>query len=181
MGNKVRIRSTTILCVRRDGKVVMAGDGQVTVGAEVLKHKARKVRRLHADKILAGFAGSTADAFSLFERFDSKLEQCQGRLARAVVELAKDWRTDKILRHLEALLLVADTTATFILSGNGDVIEPDEGVAAVGSGGPFAMAAATALLKHTSLGAREIAEESMAIAGQICIYTNRNLTFEELG
>jgi ATP-dependent HslUV protease subunit HslV len=181
MGNKVRIRSTTILCVRRDGKVVMAGDGQVTVGSEVLKHKARKVRRLHADKILAGFAGSTADAFSLFERFDSKLEQCQGRLARAVVELAKDWRTDKILRHLEALLLVADTTATFILSGNGDVIEPDEGVAAVGSGGPFAMAAATALLKHTSLSARAIAEESMSIAGQICIYTNSNLTFEELG
>ena len=181
MGKKARIRSTTILCVRRDGKVVMAGDGQVTVGGEVLKHKARKVRRLYSDKILAGFAGSTADAFSLFERFDSKIEQCQGRLARAVVELAKDWRTDKILRHLEALLLVADANATFILSGNGDVIEPDEGVAAVGSGGPFAMAAATALLKHTTLSAREIVEEAMAIAGQICVYTNRNITFEEIG
>ena len=176
-----QIRATTILCVRRDGKVVMAGDGQVTVGAEVLKHKARKVRRLHNDKVLAGFAGSTADAFSLFERFDSKLEQCQGRLARAVVELAKDWRTDKILRHLEALLLVADASNTFILSGNGDVIEPDEGVAAVGSGGPFAVAAATALIKYTTLGAREIAAEAMNIAGQICIYTNGNVTFEEIG
>jgi ATP-dependent HslUV protease subunit HslV len=181
MEPNTRIHATTILCVRRDGKVVMAGDGQVTVGTEVLKHKARKVRRLYNDKILAGFAGSTADAFSLFERFDSKIEQCQGRLARAVVELAKEWRTDKILRHLEALLLVADGQSTYILSGNGDVIEPDEGVAAVGSGGPFAMAAAVALLKHTPLGAREIAEEAMAIAGQICIYTNRNVTYEELG
>lgn len=181
MKRQPRIRSTTILCVRRDGKVVMAGDGQVTVGAEVLKHTARKVRRLYNDKVVAGFAGSTADAFSLFERFDAKLEQCQGRLHRAVVELAKDWRTDKILRHLEALLLVADQNATFILSGNGDVIEPDEGVAAVGSGGPFAMAAATALLKHTSLGARQIVEEAMTIAGRICIYTNENLTFEEIG
>ena len=181
MSNRLDIHATTILCVRRDGKVVMAGDGQVTVGAEVLKHKARKVRRLYNDKIVAGFAGATADAFSLFERFDSKLEACQGRLARAVVELAKEWRTDKILRHLEALLLVADANNTFILSGNGDVIEPDEGVAAVGSGGPFAMAAATALLNHTTLGARQIAEEAMAIAGQICIYTNRNVTFEEIG
>lgn len=159
----------------------MAGDGQVTVGGEVLKHKARKVRRLYSDKVLAGFAGSTADAFSLFERFDTKLEQCQGRLSRAVVELAKDWRTDKVLRHLEALLLVADANATFIVSGNGDVIEPDEGVAAVGSGGPFAVAAATALLKHTSLDARQIAEEAMTVAGKICIYTNQNLTFEEIG
>jgi ATP-dependent HslUV protease subunit HslV len=176
-----RVRSTTVLCVRRDGKVVMSGDGQVTVGSEVLKHNARKVRRLYNDKVLAGFAGSTADAFSLFERFDAKLEQCQGRLARAVVELAKDWRTDKILRHLEALLLVADLQATFLLSGNGDVIEPDEGVAAVGSGGPFAMAAASVLLKHTNLSARQIAEESMAAAARICIYTNANVTFEELG
>lgn len=159
----------------------MAGDGQVTVGGEVLKHTARKVRRLHNDKVLAGFAGSTADAFSLFERFDAKLEQCQGRLGRAVVELAKDWRTDKILRHLEALLLVSDVNFTFILSGNGDVIEPDEGVAAVGSGGPFAMAAASALMKHTSLDARKIAEEAMAIAAKICIYTNQNVTFEEIG
>jgi ATP-dependent HslUV protease subunit HslV len=159
----------------------MAGDGQVTQGTEVLKHRARKVRRLYNEKVLAGFAGSTADAFSLFERFDAKLEQCQGRLARAVVELAKDWRTDKILRHLEALLLVADGNQMFILSGNGDVIEPDEGVAAVGSGGPFAMAAATALLRHTSLDARKIAEEAMEIAGKICIYTNQNVTFEEIG
>jgi len=181
MKKRVRIHGTTILCVRRDGKVVMAGDGQVTVGTEVLKHKARKVRRLYNEKVLAGFAGSTADAFSLFERFDAKLEQCQGRLARAVVELAKEWRTDKILRHLEALLLVADASQMFILSGNGDVIEPDEGVAAVGSGGPFAMAAASALIKHTGLDARQIAEEAMTIAGQICIYTNRNITYEEIG
>ncbi len=159
----------------------MAGDGQVTVGGEVLKHTARKVRRLHNDKVVAGFAGSTADAFALFERFDAKLEQCQGRLNRAVVELAKDWRTDKVLRHLEALLLVADASSTFIVSGNGDVIEPDEGVAGVGSGGPFAVAAATALLKHTPLDARAIAAESMAIAGKICIYTNENVTFEEIG
>ncbi len=181
MGRSNRIRSTTILCVRRDGKTVMAGDGQVTVGAEVLKHSARKVRRLYKDRILAGFAGSTADAFSLFERFDSKIEQCQGQLPRAVVELAKDWRTDKVLRHLEALLLVADHGNMFILSGNGDVIEPDEGVAAVGSGGPFALAAATVLLKHTTLAARQIAEEAMTVAGNICIYTNQNLTFEEIG
>ncbi|MBI3696703.1 MAG: ATP-dependent protease subunit HslV [Acidobacteria bacterium] len=178
---KQRIRSTTILCVRRDGKVVMAGDGQVTVGGEVLKHTARKVRRLYNEKVLAGFAGSTADAFSLFERFDAKLEQCQGRLGRAVVELAKDWRTDKVLRHLEALLLVADVQSTFIVSGNGDVIEPDESVAAVGSGGPFALAAASALLKHTKLSARQIVEEAMSIAGKICIYTNQNVTFEEMG
>lgn len=176
-----RIRSTTILCVRRNGKVVMAGDGQVTQGAEILKHTARKVRRLYNEKVVAGFAGSTADAFSLFERFDAKLEQCQGRLGRAVVELAKDWRTDKILRHLEALLLVADGNATYILSGNGDVIEPDEGVAAVGSGGPFALAAATALLRHTDLDARRIAEEAMAVASKICIYTNANVTYEEIG
>ena len=181
MENRQRIRSTTILCVRRNGKVVMAGDGQVTVGGEVLKHTARKVRRMYNEKVLAGFAGSTADAFSLFERFEAKLEQFQGRLNRAVVELAKDWRTDKILRHLEALLLVADGGFTFIVSGNGDVIEPDEGVAAVGSGGPFAMAAATVLMKHTTLDARRIAEEAMAVAGKICIYTNQNVTFEELG
>ncbi|MBI3665049.1 MAG: ATP-dependent protease subunit HslV [Acidobacteria bacterium] len=181
MTHRQRIRSTTILCVRRDSKVVMAGDGQVTVGGEVLKHTARKVRRLYNDKVLAGFAGSTADAFSLFERFDVKLEQFQGRLSRAVVELAKDWRTDKILRHLEALLLVADASCTFIVSGNGDVIEPDEGVAAVGSGGPFALAAASVLMKHTDLDARRIAEEAMATAGKICIYTNQNVTYEELG
>src|SRR5205823_1738193 len=143
---KQRIRSTTVLCVRRDGKVVMAGDGQVTLGSEVLKSKARKLRRLYNEKILAGFAGSTADAFSLFSRFEAKLEQFNGNLSRAVVELAKDWRTDKILRHLEALLLVSDKQNIYIVSGNGDVIEPDESVAAIGSGGQFALAAATALI-----------------------------------
>ncbi len=174
-------RSTTVLCVRRNGKVVMAGDGQVTLGQEVLKSKARKLRRLYNDKILAGFAGSTADAFALFARFESKLEQHNGNLSRSVVELAKDWRTDKVLRHLEALLLVADSGNTYILSGSGDVIEPDEGVAAIGSGGPFAKAAASALLRNTKLEARKIAEESMAIASEICIYTNENITYEELG
>src|SRR5437762_9341343 len=144
---KQRIRSTTVLCVRRDGKVVMAGDGQVTLGAEVLKSTARKLRRLYNDKILAGFAGSTADAFALFARFESKLEQFNGNLPRSVVELAKEWRTDRVWRHLEALLLVADTQNTFIVSGNGDVIEPDSEVAAIGSGGPFAKAAATALIE----------------------------------
>ena len=177
---KPRIRSTTVLCVRRDGKVVMAGDGQVTLGSEVLKSTARKLRRLYNDKIIAGFAGSTADAFSLFSRFETKLEQFNGNLSRSVVELAKDWRTDKILRHLEALLLVADVKNTFLLSGNGDVIEPDEDIAAIGSGGPFAHAAATALIRHTKLSARQIVEESMAIAGKTCIYTNDNVTFEEL-
>jgi len=177
---KQRIRSTTVLCVRRDGKVVMAGDGQVTLGSEVLKSKARKLRRLYNDKILAGFAGSTADAFSLFARFEAKLEQFNGNLSRAVVELAKEWRTDKILRHLEALLLVADVKNTYILSGNGDVIEPDENIASIGSGGPFALSAATALLRHTKLSARQITEESMKIAGQTCIYTNDNFMFEEL-
>lgn len=177
---KQRIRSTTVLCVRRDGKVVMAGDGQVTLGAEVLKSTARKLRRLYNDKILAGFAGSTADAFSLFARFEAKLEQFNGNLPRAVVELAKDWRTDKILRHLEALLLVADAKNTFILSGNGDVIEPDEDVAAIGSGGSIAIAAATALMRHTKLSAKQISEEAMNIAGKTCIYTNDNVTWEEL-
>ena len=176
-----RIRSTTILCVRRDGKVVMAGDGQVTLGSEVLKSSAKKLRRLYGGKILAGFAGSTADAFALFARFESKLEQFNGNLSRAAVELAKEWRTDRMLRHLEALLLVADATNTYILSGNGDVIEPDEAVAAIGSGGAFAKAAATALVENTKLGAREIAEKSMTIAGAICIYTNNNAVFEELG
>jgi ATP-dependent HslUV protease subunit HslV len=177
---KQRIRSTTVLCVRREGKVVMAGDGQVTLGAEVLKSTARKLRRLYNDKIVAGFAGSTADAFSLFARFEAKLEQFNGNLPRAVVELAKDWRTDKVLRHLEALLLVADIKNTFILSGNGDVIEPDEDVAAIGSGGPFALSAATALMRHTKLSAKQIAEEAMRIAGKTCIYTNDNVTYEEL-
>jgi ATP-dependent HslUV protease subunit HslV len=178
---KPRIRSTTVICVRRDGKVVMAGDGQVTLGAEVLKGTAKKLRRIYNDKILAGFAGSTADAFALFSRFETKLEQFNGNLARSVVELAKDWRTDRALRHLEALLLVADAASTYLVSGNGDVIEPDEGVSAIGSGGPFAMSAALALMRNTKLSARHIAEQSMAIAGKICIYTNDNVTYEELG
>ncbi len=178
---KQRIRSTTILCVRRDGKVVMAGDGQVTFGQEVLKSSARKLRRLYNNKILAGFAGSTADAFALFARFETKLEQHSGNLARSVVELAKEWRTDRVLRHLEALLMVADTENTYILSGSGDVIEPDGDIAAIGSGGGFAKAAATALMDSTKLDARTVAEKSMAIAGQICIYTNESITYEELG
>src|ERR1041385_5495497 len=178
---KEKIRSTTVICVRRDDKVVMAGDGQVTLGHEVLKSSAKKLRRLYNDKILAGFAGSTADAFSLFARFEAKLEQFNGNLSRSVVELAKEWRTDKILRHLEALLLVADIKNIFIVSGNGDVIEPDESVAAIGSGGAFALAAATALIRNSKLSARAIAEQSMEIAGKICIYTNNNFTFEELG
>ena len=175
-----KIRSTTVICVRRDNKVVMAGDGQVTLGSEVLKSSARKLRRLYNDKILAGFAGSTADAFALFSRFETKLEQFNGNLPRSVVELAKEWRTDRVLRHLEALLLVSDTKSTYLVSGNGDVIEPDEAVAAIGSGGPFATAAATALMRNTKLSAKRIVEESMKIAGEICIYTNGNVTYEEL-
>ncbi len=175
-----RVRSTTVLCVRRDGKVVMAGDGQVTLGDGIVKHSAKKIRRLFGDKILAGFAGSTADAFSLFSRFETKLEQYQGNLGRAAVELAKDWRTDKMLRQLEALLLVADQNQTFLISGAGDVIEPDEGIAAIGSGGPYATSAARALAEHTQLSARQIAEEAMKIAGRICIYTNDVVTIEEL-
>src|SRR4051812_20616159 len=162
-----KIRSTTVICVRRDNKVVMAGDGQVTLGSEVLKSSARKLRRLYNDKILAGFAGSTADAFALFARFEAKLEQFNGNLPRSVVELAKEWRTDRILRHLEAMLLVADTKNTYLVSGNGDVIEPDEGVVAIGSGGPFAMAAATALMANTKMNARAIVEQSMSIAAKI--------------
>jgi ATP-dependent HslUV protease, peptidase subunit HslV len=175
-----RIRSTTVLCVRREGKVVMAGDGQVTLGEHVIKHGAKKIRRLYQDKILAGFAGSTADAFSLFSRFEAKLEQYHGNLGRSAVELAKDWRTDKFLRHLEALLLVSDREQTFLLSGQGDVIEPDTGIAAIGSGGPFAQAAAQALADHTQLSPHEIAEEAMKIAGRMCIYTNDKVTIEEL-
>jgi ATP-dependent HslUV protease subunit HslV len=166
--------------VRRDGKVAMAGDGQVTLGENVIKHTARKIRRLYSDQILAGFAGSTGDALALFSRFESKLEQFNGNLSRAAVELAKDWRTDRALRHLEALLLVADKKSTFLLSGNGDIIEPDDGIVAIGSGGPVAMSAAHALAKHTQFGARQIAEEAMAIAGKVCIYTNTSLTIEEL-
>lgn len=174
------IRSTTVLAVRRNGKVVMAGDGQVTLGDHVIKHNAKKIRRMYQDKILAGFAGSTADAFSLFSRFEAKLEQFHGNLGRAAVELAKDWRTDKALRHLEALLLVADTNQTFLISGNGDVIEPESGIAAIGSGGPFAQSAAQALIEHTELPARAIAEAAMKIAGKMCIYTNESFVIEEL-
>ena len=177
---KTRIRSTTVLCVRRDNQVVMAADGQVTLGSEVLKSTARKLRRLYGDRIIAGFAGSTADAFSLFSRFEGKLEQFNGNLPRSVVELAKDWRTDKVLRHLEALLLVADATNTYIVSGNGDVIEPDENVAAIGSGGPFALSAALALIRNTKMTAREVVEESMKIAARTCIYTNDNIMYEEI-
>jgi ATP-dependent HslUV protease subunit HslV len=175
-----RIRSTTVICVRRNGEVVMAADGQVTLGDHVLKHSAKKIRRLYQEKILAGFAGSTADAFSLFARFETKLEQYAGNLNRAAVELAKDWRTDKMLRNLEALLLVADKGQTFLISGSGDVIDPDEPLAAIGSGGSYATAAARALLENTDLSAREIAEKAMKIAGEICIYTNDRVTIEEL-
>jgi ATP-dependent HslUV protease subunit HslV len=180
MPQKRLIRSTTVLSIRRNGSVVLAGDGQVTLGESVIKHTAKKIRRLYNDKIVAGFAGSTADAFTLFSRFEAKLEQYHGNLGRSAVELAKDWRTDKYLRHLEALLLVSDKEQTFLLSGQGDVIEPDGGVAAIGSGGPYAQAAAQALVQHTQLPARQIAEEAMKIAGKMCIYTNDAVTIEEL-
>ena len=178
------MRSTTVLCVRRGDAMVIAADGQVTLGATVMKHSAKKIRRLHNDKILAGFAGSTADAFSLLTRFEAKLEQYGGNLGRSAVELAKEWRTDKVLRQLEALLIVADAKQMFLLSGDGDVIEPDavgDGlIATIGSGGTYALAAATALMENTSLGAREIVEKSMRIAAEICIYSNLNVTVEEL-
>jgi ATP-dependent HslUV protease subunit HslV len=175
-----RIRSTTVLCVRRNGKMVLAGDGQVTMGSEVLKSGAKKLRRLYNNQIVSGFAGSTADAFALFARFESKLEQHSGNLSRSVVELAKEWRTDRMLRHLEALLLVADKQNMYIVSGTGDVIEPDSPIAAIGSGGAFAKSAALALLENTNLGAREIVEKSMKIAADICIYTNDNFIIEEI-
>ena len=171
---------TTILSVRRGDSVVIGGDGQVTLGNTILKGNARKVRRLFQDQILAGFAGGTADAFTLFERFEAKLEKHRGNLTRAAVELAKDWRTDRMLRRLEALLAVADKNVSLIITGNGDVVEPEQGIIAIGSGGPFAQAAARALLENTELPAREIAERSLNIAADICIYTNRNLTIEEL-
>ncbi|MBU1190930.1 MAG: ATP-dependent protease subunit HslV [Gammaproteobacteria bacterium] len=175
-----QFRGTTIIAVRRGNSVVIGGDGQVTQGNTVLKGNARKVRRLFKDQVLAGFAGGTADAFTLFERFEAKLEKHHGNLTRAAVELAKDWRTDRMLRRLEALLAVADKTASLIITGNGDVIEPEEGLIAIGSGGPFAQAAARALLDNTELSARDIVERSLNIAADICIYTNRNLTIEEL-
>ena len=178
--NTTIMHGTTVIVVRLGDQVVMAGDGQVTMGDTVVKHQAKKVRKLYHDKILTGFAGSTADAFTLFERLEAKLEQYNGNLKRAAVELAKDWRMDRALRRLEALLLAADDKDSFILSGTGDVIEPDDGLAGVGSGAPYALSAARALVKHTSLSAREIARESMEIAASICIYTNKEFVFEEL-
>ncbi len=171
-------KGTTILCVRRGGSVALAGDGQVTMGNTVLKHNAVKVRRMYEDRIIAGFAGATADAFTLFEKFEGKIEAYRGNLKRASVELAKDWRMDKVLRRLEALLIVADAESTFIISGTGDVIEPEKGVAAIGSGGPYAQAAATALMGHTEMARREIVEKSMGISADICIYSNRTLCIE---
>ena len=171
---------TTILSVRRDGAVALGGDGQVTLGSIVVKSTARNVRRLYHDKVLAGFAGATADAFTLFEKFEKKLEQYNGNIARAAVELAKDWRSDKVLRRLEALLIVADLEHLFIISGTGDVIEPDDDVTAIGSGGPYALAAARALLRHTALGIREVVEEALKITAGICIYTNTDIVIDEL-
>ena len=178
--NSPQVRSTTVLLVRRDERVAMAGDGQVTVGETVMKATAKKVRRLYNDKILAGFAGATGDAFSLLTRFEGKLEQYHGNLERAAIELSKEWRTDKILRHLEALMVVADEKSSFLLSGNGDVISPDDGILAIGSGGSYALAAARALMKNTEMSAREVAVEAMRIAADICIYSNSNIVVEEL-
>jgi ATP-dependent HslUV protease, peptidase subunit HslV len=174
------MHATTVLCVRKDNKVVMIADGQVTMGDHVMKHTARKTRRLYNDRVVAGFAGSTADAISLFERFEGKLQEHSGNLPKSAVELAKEWRKDRALRHLEALLIVADVKATFLLSGNGDVIEPDDGLCAIGSGSSYALAAARALAKHSKLGPKELAMEAMRIASEICIYTNTNFTVEEL-
>ena len=174
------MHGTTIIAVRHNGRVVMGGDGQVSVGNTIMKHSANKVRRMYSDKVIGGFAGATADAFSLFARFEEKLEKFQGNLPRSAVELAKDWRTDKLLRRLEAMLIVADKDHSFLISGNGDVIEADDGILAIGSGGMFAQSAAKALLKHSQLNAREIVEESMDIAQSVCVFTNSNLTIEEL-
>jgi ATP-dependent HslUV protease, peptidase subunit HslV len=171
---------TTILALRHKGKVVVVGDGQVSLGQTVMKHSARKVRKLYHDRVIAGFAGATADAFTLFEKFEAKLEQFNGNLKRSAVELAKDWRTDRILRRLEALLIIADTNDVLVISGAGDVIEPDDAVIAIGSGGNYALAAARVLVKHTQLDARTIAEEAMRVASEICVYTNDQFTFEEL-
>jgi ATP-dependent HslUV protease subunit HslV len=180
MAELTPLHGTTILAVRRNGRTAIAGDGQVTVGSTVMKHNAKKVRKMYNDKVLAGFAGATADAFTLFEKFEAKLEQFHGNLTRAAVELAKDWRTDKVLRRLEALMIVADKERSFILSGNGDVIEPENGIASIGSGGPYALAAARALVDHTDLDARAVVEQALRIAGEICIYTNKEITIEEL-
>lgn len=174
------LKGTTILCVRKDGNVALGGDGQVTFGNTVLKHNAKKIRRMFNNTVIAGFSGATADAFTLFEKFESKLESYRGNLTRAAVELAKDWRTDKVLRRLEALLVIADREHTFIISGTGDVIEPESGIAAIGSGGPYAQAAATALYENTTMPAKDIVEKAMQIAASICIYTNAFITVEEL-
>jgi ATP-dependent HslUV protease subunit HslV len=174
------IRSTTVICVRHKGRLAMAGDGQVSLGQTILKQTARKIRRLHKDKVLAGFAGATSDAFALFSRFENKLEEYRGNLGRAAIELAKDWRLDKALRQLEALLIVADGESSYLISGTGDVVEPDDGILAIGSGGPYALAAARALVRHTDLSARDIALEAMRIASGICVYTNDQITVEEL-
>jgi ATP-dependent HslUV protease subunit HslV len=174
------IQATTILCVRRKGKVAIGSDGQVTLGETVIKHGAKKIRRLYNEKILAGFAGSSADSFALFARFEAKLEQFHGNLSRAAVELAKDWRTDRALRQLEAVMIVADDKNTFLISGTGDLIEPDDGIVGIGSGGAYALAAARALDKHTDLSAREVVQEAMRIASKICIYTNENVSIDEL-
>ena len=179
-GNIHVIKGTTILCVRKNGKVAIGGDGQVTFGNTVLKHNAKKIRRMFNNKVIAGFSGATADAFTLFEKFETKLESYRGNLTRAAVELAKDWRTDKVLRRLEALLIISDAEHTFIISGTGDVIEPETGIAAIGSGGPYAQAAAQALYENTGLSAREIVEKAMEIAASICIYTNKIITIEEM-
>jgi ATP-dependent HslUV protease, peptidase subunit HslV len=175
------LRGTTILAIRRNGEVCIGGDGQVTLGTTVLKHRARKIRRIYKERVLAGFAGATADAFTLFEKFENKLEQYNGNIARAAVELAKDWRSDKVLRRLEALLIAANQEHLFIVSGNGDVIEPDDDIAAIGSGAPYALAAARALGRHSpDMVLRRVVEESMAIAAEICIYTNTEISIEEL-
>jgi ATP-dependent HslUV protease subunit HslV len=180
LGKQSTFHATTILCVRRGQRLAMGGDGQVTMGESIIKQKARKLRRCFNERVLVGFAGSTADAMSLFDRFERKLEEYHGNLGRAAVELAKEWRTDRALRHLEALLIVADDKSTFLVSGTGDVIEPDDGIVAIGSGGPFALAAARALAKHTQLDAREIVQEAMQLAGEICIFTNDQIHIEEL-
>ncbi len=175
-----QFHGTTILCVRKNGKVAIGGDGQVTLGQTVIKHNAKKIRKMYNDNILAGFAGATADAFTLFEKFEEKIEKYRGNITRSAVELAKEWRTDKMLRRLEALLIVADEDHSFIISGTGDVLEPEDGIAAIGSGGPYAQAAAKALLEHTQLDPKEIVEEAMKITSKICIYTNNSINVEEL-
>jgi ATP-dependent HslUV protease subunit HslV len=180
MTNSLAVHSTTIVCVRHQGKVALAGDGQVSIGQTIVKHGARKIRKMYHDRVLAGFAGAAADAFTLFEKFEAKLEEYRGNLPRSAVELAKEWRTDRILRRLEAFLAVADTNSSFIISGTGEVIEPDDGIIGIGSGGPYAVAAARAMVAHSNLDAKQIVEEAMRIAARICLYTNDTISVEEL-